>query len=317
MVTGDDGKTYTRAFFEETSLVGRDERRLEFSTLKSRAECRLEHLGMSVREGSVEEEEFCYIPMGGNLPDLSQRVLAVGGAANTVHPATGYQLCRMLASSTDLASAISSNLKSGASADVAAAAGYRALWTPNHRYQRDFQVFGGEFLGAQPVEKLRGFFDAFFQLDMDTWGGFLAGWPGLPGNEYHDAWNKRLAFGVSLFVKFPPTVALTMMVYAVTYSLEYGPALLRSFLTPLFGADGGMTALERPAINERLTATYVTGDTAAKREALEMLRVGNGAPSPQVAELEEQENGGSGKQLVEEVASRVEERAEEQEGVGV
>ena len=57
-----------------------------------------------------EEEEFCYIPMGGNLPDLSQRVLAVGGAANTVHPATGYQLCRMLASSTDLASAISSNL---------------------------------------------------------------------------------------------------------------------------------------------------------------------------------------------------------------
>lgn len=307
-----------------------------------------------------EEEEFCYIPMGGNLPDLSQRVLAVGGAANTVHPATGYQLCRMLASSTDLASAISSNLKSGASADVAAAAGYRALWTPNHRYQRDFQVFGGEFLGAQPVEKLRGFFDAFFQLDMDTWGGFLAGWPGLPGNEYHDAWNKRLAFGVSLFVKFPPTVALTMMVYAVTYSLEYarppdaallcsvattnttpsrpspptspshhpapttclvhsryGPALLRSFLTPLFGADGGMTALERPAINERLTATYVTGDTAAKREALEMLRVGNGAPSPQVAELEEQENGGSGKQLVEEVASRVEERAEEQEGVGV
>ena len=69
------------------------------------------------------------------------------------------------------------------------------------------------------MEKLRGFFDAFFQLEMDVWGGFLAGWPGLPGNEYHDAWHKRLGFGLSLFVRFPPAVALAMMVYAVRFSL--------------------------------------------------------------------------------------------------
>lgn len=37
----------------------------------------------------VEEEEYCYIPMGGELPDLTQRIVGFGGAANMVHPATG------------------------------------------------------------------------------------------------------------------------------------------------------------------------------------------------------------------------------------
>ena len=41
----------------------------------------------------VEEEEYCYIPMGGELPDLAQRVVGFGGAANMVHPATGIVIC--------------------------------------------------------------------------------------------------------------------------------------------------------------------------------------------------------------------------------
>ena len=110
---------------------------------RRRAELRLKHLGIRVRPGTVEEEEFCYIPMGGNLPDLTQRVVAVGGAAATVHPATGYQLCRMLASSTDVASALSAELsRPDFDPDAAASAGYRALWSPTQRLQRDFQVRG-------------------------------------------------------------------------------------------------------------------------------------------------------------------------------
>ena len=93
-----------RVFFEETSLVGRDERRLTFAECKKRAFHRLSHLGMKVF--GVEEEEYCYIPMGGELPDLKQRVVAFAGAANTVHPSTGYQACRMLASATDVAAVI-------------------------------------------------------------------------------------------------------------------------------------------------------------------------------------------------------------------
>ena len=117
--------------------------------LKKRALLRLQHLGMSIRKGSVREEEYCYIPMGGNLPDLSQRVIAVGGAAATVHASTGFQLCRVLAQVTDVAEAMSTALRTGASPDVVAANTYRALWSPGQRYQRDFQVFGGEFLGSR------------------------------------------------------------------------------------------------------------------------------------------------------------------------
>ena len=120
----------------------------------------------------------------------------------------------------------------------------------------------------------------------------LAG-PGLPGNEYHEIWHKRLLFGLNLFVRFPPIVALSMMVYAVTFSLEYGPTLLRSFATPLFGGDYP-DPLDKPARDARLTSTYVTGDVAAKREALEMLKAGNGEASPQVAALADEEKPSAG-----------------------
>ena len=74
--------------------------------------------------------------------------------------------------------------------------------------------------------------------------------------------------------------------YAVTFSLEFGGNLLRSFLTPLFGPNlGGVAPIERESLTSRLTATYNVGDEAAKREALEMLAAGNGEPSPQVALL--------------------------------
>jgi lycopene beta-cyclase len=133
----------------------------------------------------------------------------VGGAANTVHPSTGYQLCRLLASSSLLANTVTQHLRSGNaySPDAAAAAAHAALWPRRLRLQRDFQSFGGEFLLRQPVDNLRGFFAAFFQLEQPMWSGFLAGWTTLPGNENHEEWDRRLRFGLSIFVRFPPQVA--------------------------------------------------------------------------------------------------------------
>ena len=58
-----DGSGY-RVFWEETSLVGKDKRRLTFEECKKRALRRLEFHGIQVSD--VEEEEYCYIPMGGN-----------------------------------------------------------------------------------------------------------------------------------------------------------------------------------------------------------------------------------------------------------
>ena len=290
------------AFFEETSLVGRGARRLEFPLLKRRLERRLQHHGVAYDAASVREEEYCYIPMGGNLPEPTQRLVPFGGAANTVHPATGYQLCRMLCSSTDVAAALSRELRRGADfdADAAAAAAHGALWPRASRLQRDFAIFGGEFLGDQPVEILRGFFGAFFALRGEVWGGFLAGWPGLPGNEHHATWSARLRFGVEIFVKFPPKVLAAFVGYLASFTATYGPLVLRSIFTPVFELGGGAPADEADAPlrarRQRARDVYVTGDAAAKREAVEMLRAGRvgpgearGEPSPQVALLEEEE----------------------------
>lgn len=282
MPQGRNARGNEEVFFEETSLVGRGDRRLSFAECKRRAMRRLDHLGISIVDGSIAEEEFCYIPMGGALPDLGQRVVAVGGAAATVHPSTGYQLCRMLASAPGLTKALADHLgRPDFDPDAAAAAAYSALWPAKLRLQRDFQVYGGEFLMRQPVHKLRGFFKAFFAAETLVWGGFLAGWPGLPGNEYHETWDRRLSFALNLFTKMPNDVRLAMVVYAVRFSLAYGPCLLRSLATPLFQPlDDGATPPSSP--------TYTTGDTAAKEEALAILRdspTKGTLPSPQVAEL--------------------------------
>ena len=66
----DEDGTYT-VFFEETSLVGKDSRRLTFAECKQRLYKRLGFHGIEVL--GVKEEEYCYIPMGGELPDLKQR----------------------------------------------------------------------------------------------------------------------------------------------------------------------------------------------------------------------------------------------------
>ena len=47
--------------------------------------------------------------------------------------------------------------------------------------QREFALFGGEFLLTLGAKDLRAWFAAFFAGDEDVWGGFLGGWPGRPG----------------------------------------------------------------------------------------------------------------------------------------
>ena len=127
-----------RVFWEETSLVGVGKRRLSFEECKKRAYQRLKHHNIKVL--AVEEEEYCYIPMGGELPDLQQRIVAFGGAANMVHPATGYHVCRMLSASLDLAQAISQGIHGKLRPDQIASNAYLSMWNRKNRNQRDFQV---------------------------------------------------------------------------------------------------------------------------------------------------------------------------------
>eukprot|EP00437_Effrenium_voratum_P011976 CAMPEP_0181450544 /NCGR_PEP_ID=MMETSP1110-20121109/28230_1 /TAXON_ID=174948 /ORGANISM="Symbiodinium sp., Strain CCMP421" /LENGTH=626 /DNA_ID=CAMNT_0023574767 /DNA_START=46 /DNA_END=1922 /DNA_ORIENTATION=+ len=256
------GEPNAAVFFEETSLVARPA--ISFEECKQRCFARLRHLGVSYREETISDEEFCYIPMGGNLPEPGQRIVAFGAAAAMVHPSTGYQLCRMMASSKDVADTIAEELAKDSRPDAVAAAAYEAIWSPQNQAQRDFAVFGGEFLMELDVAGLRGWFQGFFNLPEDLWAGFLAGWPSLPGNSNHESWFARLTFGLQLVTKIPPPVVLRLMAAIGRFSLTYGVSLIRS-VTPLFGSPPSY-AYTPPVPKEEI------GDVAAKREAMEMMK---------------------------------------------
>jgi len=253
-----------RVFFEETSLVARPA--ISFEECKQRCFARLNHLGISYRPETISDEEFCYIPMGGPLPEPGQRIIAFGAAAAMVHPSTGYQLCRMMAASKDVADAIADGLGKGLKPDAVAASAYQAIWSEQNQAQRDFAIFGGEFLMELDVAGLRGWFQGFFNLPEDLWAGFLAGWPSLPGNKNHESWLARLTFGLQLVTKIPPPVALKLIAAIGRFSLTYGVSLIRS-VTPLFGTPPSY-AWTPPVPKEEI------GDVAAKTEALAMIQAG-------------------------------------------
>jgi lycopene beta-cyclase len=252
-----------RVFFEETSLVARPA--ISFQECKDRTLQRLAYHGIRITK--LHEEEFCYIPMGGGLPARNQRILALGGAAAMVHPATGYHLCRCLLGAADVATVIRRELLSPPSIvsrvnfDHVAAVAYDAIWSPSNIRQRNFAVYGGEYLMKQNVVGLRGFFGGFFKLPLPLWAGFLAGWPGLPNNENHETWLARMWFGLNFIVRLPPSVALDMTASIITYITTTNLALAQS-VTPFLGEP---TSYVLKPNKDNL------GDVAAKDEARRMI----------------------------------------------
>ena len=118
----------------------------------------------------------------------------------------------------------------------------------------------------QPVNQLRGFFNAFFALEDDIWHGFLAGWKGLPNNHYHETWYTRASFAMQLFVKMPNAVRFALILYSIQYTTQFGPNTLARSLSPalLFGRGPQAARWRAPAPTR--------GDTAAKEEAAAMQR---------------------------------------------
>lgn len=243
-------------FFEETSLVARPG--VSFQECKDRCMKRLEHHGIRITK--LHEEEFCYIPMGGALPMKDQRILALGGAATMVHPSTGYHICRCLMGASELAKVITDGAE-WKDLDRLSGKAYNTLWSPENQRQRNFAVFGGEFLMKQDVVGLRGFFDGFFRLPLPMWAGFLAGWPGLPYNDRHESWAARMWYGLNFIVRLPPAVAIDMFVNIAWYIAFQNLALAQS-VTPFLGEP---ESFESTLNMDRL------GDTAAKSEARTMI----------------------------------------------
>ncbi len=94
-------------FVEETSLALAPA--VPEAELKQRLEQRLAKAGNEITE--VIDEEHCLFPMNLPLPDFNQPLLAFGGAASMVHPASGYMVGALLRRGPGLSGSIGCGFK--------------------------------------------------------------------------------------------------------------------------------------------------------------------------------------------------------------
>jgi lycopene cyclase-like protein len=165
-----------RFFLEETSLALNPP--LSFEELRRRLHRRLAHMG--VKSTAVEHEEFCLFPMNPALPDLNQRVLAFGGAASMVHPASGYLMGGLLRRAPTLAANLAQGLEAGADPRLLAAEAWQVIWPRERRRRHALYRFGLEKLMRFSEARLRHFFATFFGLPQEQWFGFLTDTLPLP-----------------------------------------------------------------------------------------------------------------------------------------
>lgn len=158
-----------RVFVEETVLVARPA--IAPPLLEARLRRRCSALGIATDR--IVETEQVWIPMGGALPSLNQRVVGFGAAAGMVHPATGYLLPRALGTAPALADALVGSLGAGEAPARAARCAWDALWPADRRRRHALLRFGMEILLGLDARQMREFFGAFFGLPDADWHGYL------------------------------------------------------------------------------------------------------------------------------------------------
>lgn len=205
--------TATKIFFEETSLVERPG--LEFDDLKVKLQQRLESLGVRLKR--VDEEEYCLIPMGGVLPKLPQRTLGVGGTAGMVHPSTGFMVSKTLLSVRGLVDTLAEELQAAGEgeevdADAVADKVWRSVWPDDELRMRTFMCFGMETLMELDIKGTRQFFETFFKMSQDIWGGFLS-WRIQPAG--------LVKLGAILFFKFSNYMRLNFVWSALPFMASF------------------------------------------------------------------------------------------------
>ncbi len=163
-------------FLEETVLAASPPFKIE--ALKERLAKRLEMRGVEVVE--VLETERVVIPMGLDLHEKEPLILAFGGAASMVHPATGYMVGRVFEAAGPLADALAGELsgemgKENGSGERAVLAARAAIWPESVRRTRALMMFGLETLLKLDAGETRAFFEAFFRLEPADWAAYLSG----------------------------------------------------------------------------------------------------------------------------------------------
>ena len=165
-------------FVEETSLACSPP--VSFETLKARLNSRLLSRGIQIEE--IIHEEHCLFPMNLPLPYRDQPLLAFGGSASMVHPASGYMVGSLLRRAPSLAKEVAKIIKKDPliSTSQIARRGWQTLW-PNELVQRHrLYQFGLQRLMSFDESLLRIFFDTFFKLPKKDWYGYLTNTLPLP-----------------------------------------------------------------------------------------------------------------------------------------
>ena len=151
-------------FVEETSLALAPG--VPYDVLKQRLQQRLDRRGVEITE--VIHEEFCLFPMNLPLPDRNQPVLAFGGAASMVHPASGYMVGSLLRRGPDLAQSLAEALANPSLGSAALAQrGWQALWPIELVLRHQLYQFG--------LGRLMGFNEALLRTHFATFFSFAAG----------------------------------------------------------------------------------------------------------------------------------------------
>ncbi len=158
-------------FVEETSLASAPA--LGFDLLERRLKERLKARGIEVLE--EHHIERCLFPMTSPMPRFDQPVLAFGGAATMVHPASGYSIGAQLRRAPDLARSIATALKNKeASPYEIAQAGWKGLWDNDRLRKYYLYRFGLEKLMRFNEAQLNHHFETFFSLETEQWSNFLS-----------------------------------------------------------------------------------------------------------------------------------------------
>ena len=138
---------------------------------------------VAIRQRQVHREEAKLLM--DHLSDLHavkiQALLAFGGAASMVHPASGYMVGSLLRRGPDLAQALAEAIANPSLGSAALAQrGWQALWPIELVLRHQLYQFGlGRLMGFNEA-LLRTHFATFFSLPREEWFGFLTNTLPLP-----------------------------------------------------------------------------------------------------------------------------------------
>ncbi len=118
--------------------------------------------------------EYVRIPMGGARPRRDQPVVAFGAAAGYVNPTSGYSVVHSVQMSGPVAAAVEAALAARPTTHVGdSLAVWNAVWPVVHRRTRVLHDYGLDMLSKLDGPAVREFFDAFFELPVDTWSSYM------------------------------------------------------------------------------------------------------------------------------------------------